>query len=439
MQRRWHIGLVGFFVVAALAGTGTGLALQQRGVAARTALSLSAVMTALVAFAGVFYHRIIVLRLKQAEVQDYLARIEREHDKLRAVLQGSTDLVMVLDESGRIVETSRLARELLGVPRNSDWRERFGAEDRQRLERTLQAVREGIPGVLDGLHLQVNDGESGQRRIVCDLRAAALEAGGESLLGISLRDVSAQQDMERELQLRKRLSSLGLLTTGVAHEINNPLEGIGNYLSLLSREQIDDESRQRWVAEVSHGFERIRDLVRNLLLFARPEQASGPVDLSRTVNRALAATSSTRRMSGVTVERHGLETPIFVAGEAGRLEQVLINLLLNAGSALEGGGVVRVTAERGASSDGAEEVTVVVEDDGPGVAPDVRDRIFDPFFSTGEGTGMGLAVSYGIVQAHGGSIALDDSALGGARFTIRLPAAAAPKPAATVPTKDPAS
>ncbi len=423
LQRRWHVGLIGFFVVAALTGAATGVLVHRFGGDARLALGTSALTTALVAFSGVFHHRLTVLRLKQAEVEDYLARIERAHEKLRAVLDGSTDLVLVLDGAGRIVESSALARELLRLDEAHDWRARVRAEDRPRLEAALARATAGERVALDGILVELAGGEPGAT-LACDLRAAGLEAGGERLLFVALRDVSAQERMERELKLRERLSALGLLTTGVAHEINNPLEGIGNYLSLLARADVDSQSRDRWLGEVRHGFEQIRNLVRNLLLFARPNQTCAPVDLGRTVNRALAATRSTRRMNGVEIERAGLEPSIFVAGEAARLEQVLINLLLNAGAALAGGGLVRVSAAREQAGGGrAASVRVVVEDDGPGIAPEVRDRVFDPFFTTGEGTGMGLAVSYGIVQAHGGSITIDDSPLGGARFTLHLPAA----------------
>jgi signal transduction histidine kinase len=128
-----------------------------------------------------------------------------------------------------------------------------------------------------------------------------------------------------------------------------------------------------------------------------------------------------RGLRGVEIDLAGVDSPLVVPGDPGRLEQVFLNLLHNAGRAAGEQGTVWVRARRTAEA-GAGRVEIVVEDDGPGIPEEVREKIFDPFFTTTNGTGLGLSISYGIVRAHGGTIEVGDRPGGGARFTLRLPA-----------------
>jgi len=224
--------------------------------------------------------------------------------------------------------------------------------------------------------------------------------------------------MEGRVRTAERLSSLGLLTAGVAHEINNPLEGIANYLRLLERTQ-DPEKRARHLAAVRRGYERIRDIVGDLLSFARPEREAGTVDLRAVVERAVGLARLAEVGKGVAVAVDTPGQPVLVDGSEGRLEQVLLNLLLNAERAARSR--VAVTLE-----ETAEAVALTVEDDGEGIAPADLPRVFDPFFTRGGGTGLGLAVSYGIVQAHGGELLAANAPEAGARFTVRLPRQSGP-------------
>src|SRR4029079_8510903 len=133
--------------------------------------------------------------------------------------------------------------------------------------------------------------------------------------------LSKEKEMERQLQIRERLSSIGLLTAGVAHEINNPLEGIGNYIALLEKKDLDERDRQRYLELVRHGFARIADLVRAVLRFARPAAGEGTADLSGVVDRALKLVAYTDPFKGITVAREVLDASIVVVGDPGRLEQ----------------------------------------------------------------------------------------------------------------------
>jgi len=162
--------------------------------------------------------------------------------------------------------------------------------------------------------------------------------------------------------------------------------------------------------------------VADLLRFSRPTSERGRTDLAAVVERSVALAAYGQGFKGVTVERVGLEQPLVVSGDAGRLEQVLLNLLLNAARAMEGAGRITITGTRTTDASGAAWAELAVDDEGTGIAPDALGHLFDPFFSASGGTGLGLSVSYGIVQAHGGTLTAANRSPRGARFTIRLPA-----------------
>ncbi|MBI4606411.1 MAG: hypothetical protein HY721_30980 [Planctomycetes bacterium] len=260
-----------------------------------------------------------------------------------------------------------------------------------------------------------------------------LAAAGAFLVRMSVREVKLREaarfrekekEIERRLEVSERMGSLGLLTAGVAHEINNPLEGIENYLTLLEREQASPEKRKRYIDMVRYGFHRIRDIVRDLSAFSKPSVGPGSTDLAAVVRQALRMVQYSKELKRVKVDISGFEGPLVVPGDGGRLEQVFINLFLNAAKAMKGEGTIAVAARPVAAEGRGPEVEVQVDDTGPGIPEADLRRIFDPFFSTGDGTGLGLSISYGIVAAHGGSIEAANRPGGGARFTLRLPAVA---------------
>jgi signal transduction histidine kinase len=266
--------------------------------------------------------------------------------------------------------------------------------------------------------------DEGGEPLAVDARVVAIDLEESRVLLLALRDLTARTQMEHQLLVRERLSSLGLLTAGVAHEINNPLEGIGNYLSLLGRDGLVPEQRARYLEAVGHGFGRFRDIARDLLRFARPSRAGGRrADLVGVVERALSLVRLSRALSDVEVTAVGLAQPLFVEGDAGQLEQVVVNLLINAARANStgGGGAVTLRARTLQDARGTRVVELDVEDDGPGIPERDLERIFDPFFSSTGGTGLGLAVTYGIVSAHAGSIRVRNVEGRGACFTIALP------------------
>jgi signal transduction histidine kinase len=424
---RGHLKLALFFLALALLGawsaarwveaaraSGPGGGLLRSEDALRICVTL-VVACALAGFLGVLVRRMTVASARARELAMWAEKVQAESQKYRALFEGSADLLLIVDP------------RTLGIREgNAAAREHFGAatgieallETAQRVP-FAEALRRaagpagGTQTVAD-LGLQAQGG----RRLVADARCAPIAIAGEPLVLVSLHDRTRQRAMERELAMRERLSSIGLFTAGVAHEINNPLEGIGNYLGLLEQDGLPSENRRRYLGLVQHGFGRIRDLVRDLLRFARPENSSARIDLAQVVSNASKLVALSTALKQVAIETRGLEQPLWLLGDAGRLEQLLVNLLLNAGQAQHGQGRITLSAR---ALPGENALELSVEDDGPGIPPESLSRIFDPFFSSGEGSGLGLAVSYGIVRAHGGTIAAENRPEGGARFLVRLP------------------
>ena len=237
--------------------------------------------------------------------------------------------------------------------------------------------------------------------------------------------VQQLQETQAQLVQAGKLSAVGQLVSGVAHELNNPLSVVIGYGQLLKGKLLPSELRGPIDMMVAQG-ERMAKIVQGLLLFSRqrkPERAA--VDLPAVIEQTVALRATRLRLSGIRVETdHASDVP-HAEGDVHQLQQVFLNLLLNAEHAILAAGTgdtIRIRA-RGRVEGERRWVVVEFEDNGPGIAPEVMPRIFEPFFTTkkvGEGTGLGLSVSYGIVQQHGGRLS-GESAAGRTVFTIELP------------------
>ncbi len=373
--------------------------------------------------AGAFFLRLSIREVRLAEEGRYLERIRRESARYRALMEGAADMIIIVaPERETIREANAIARTTLGLPGGECPLDSvLPAAHRKVFRECLRAAAAGTATDLPEIWLHGPDG----KEIPASGRLAAIDLGDERVVEVALRDLTRQKEMERQLRISERLGSLGLLTAGVAHEINNPLEGIENYLALLDREGIDTPRKSRYLEMIRYGFRRIRNIVRDLSSFARPEVKGSTADLNEVIERALGMVRYDRVFRTTEVERVGLDRPLVVLGDPGRLEQVFINLSLNAARAMQGGGRITITARRLDPRTEVPEpmVEVRVEDNGPGIPEETLGRIFDPFFTTSEGTGLGLSISYGIIRAHGGDIRAENRPEGGARFVLQLPAA----------------
>jgi len=196
-----------------------------------------------------------------------------------------------------------------------------------------------------------------------------------------------------------------LLAAGVAHEVNTPLTGVSSYTQMLLGMVPETDPKHALLQKMQRQTDRASNIVGNLLNFSRTGTAieSAEIDVNRLLNDTLQLLEPQMRKSNVDIVKNYSNDPIRIFGNAGKLQQVFTNLILNARDAMISGG--RITLETKANGDN--EVHISVTDTGEGIAPENLTKIFDPFFTTkgvGNGTGLGLAVTYGIVQEHGGTI-----------------------------------
>ncbi len=232
------------------------------------------------------------------------------------------------------------------------------------------------------------------------------------------------EEQSRLLQAEK-LSSVGLLAAGVAHEINNPLAGTMACVKQLRDGKVPERRRETYFATVLDGLERIERIVSALLSYARPTASDRDrVDVTEIIDGCLLLIRPAMHKGRVRVVHARPEPPEYVVGDRQQLMQAAMNVLLNAVHASPEGAVVHV----GHPVEG-DRAAIRVEDEGPGIPEADIDRVCDPFFSTkpeGTGTGLGLSVTLGIVQGHGGELHIDRAASGGARVTLWLPRADGP-------------
>lgn len=362
--------------------------------------------------------------LRRRDAERALEGSERRH---RAMIERSEDILTVLDADGRIVYESPSFTRILGYSleevRGRDAFEMVHPEDRERLRAALAA------GIADPA-LHPREVYRCRRR---DGSWVHLESTGSNRLAdpdirglvINTRDVTGRVESERdrerleaELRHSQRLDAIGRLAGGVAHDFNNLLTVIDGYTNLLLRRLAPEDSSRSHAEEVRKAAARAAALTRQLLAFSRKQVLKPRVfrlnevlgDIEKMLGRLIGEDVVLRTACSAADPR--------VRADASQIEQVLMNLVVNAREAMPRGGTVRIET----ALDGANAV-VTVADDGEGMTAEVREHLFEPFFTTKEsGTGLGLATVYGIVKQSGGEISVETSPGCGTTFRVSLPA-----------------
>jgi signal transduction histidine kinase len=239
---------------------------------------------------------------------------------------------------------------------------------------------------------------------------------------IIIDDVTDRAELEQRLVQADKLSSIGLLAAGVAHEVNTPLAVISTYAQMLAKQVAEDSQKSLILEKIAKQTFRASEIVNSLLNFSRTSTTSyGGVSLNKIVQETLSLLEHQFTKAGIQIHTDLDPDVPLVHGNGGKLQQVFLNLFLNARDAMGAGGTLEVRSW--AEGLGAR---VEVSDTGHGIAPENLHRIYDPFFTTKgakKGTGLGLSVTYGIIQEHGGSIEVSNRRGGGATFRVELPLA----------------
>ena len=354
-------------------------------------------------------------------------------ETLPQLLDAISDAVVVVDPVGQVVAANRrftdtfgaAGRELAGLacPLSGKCHSNGPAPSSRCLACEITDSRQ--PRRM----LQVLPDASGQqRRWEATMNPMVDESGVVVSIVEVWRDVTERTQLEAQLSHSERLASLGMLAAGVAHEINNPLasvlagvESLQRWLVRIDLQDAEREDADEVLRLLEQGVRRCRETTDKLLLLGQP-YTSRPVwvDLNHAVRDTLALLSFATRRQHIEVSADLAPDLPQVWGRESALRGVLMNLCLNAVQAMSSGGHLRVATARV----GDDRAAVRVEDDGPGIAPEHLNRIWDPFFTTkpvGQGTGLGLSITQRIVARHGGDVRVESTPGAGARFLIELP------------------
>ncbi len=354
----------------------------------------------------------------ELKVRERTREIEETKQYLENLLENANDVIYTLDVDqcftyvNSKVETWGYRKEdLLGRPYLSLLSRRHRG---RRLKSTLDI------GAKQVYEVEVIS-RTGEARTVMVSVSPLCNPEGHILgvLGIA-RDMTETKRLEQRMSHSERLASVGKLAAGVAHEINNPLGGILNCLYNLRKGTLSPEREQEYLSSMEDGLRRVQKIVRQLLDFSQqyvPELS--PTDINAVVEHVLVLTDHALVSNNIKLEKQlGSNLPPLML-DRHMMEQVLMNLVLNAAQSIKGGGVITI---RTRAMEGT--CALEVEDTGCGIPSSVLPHIFDPFFTTkgtGEGTGLGLSVSLGIIQRHGGEILVDSEVGHGTVFTVCLP------------------
>jgi PAS domain S-box-containing protein len=241
-----------------------------------------------------------------------------------------------------------------------------------------------------------------------------------------IEDLTDRVRLEEQLQISEKMASIGILAAGVAHEVNTPLTGISSFTQMLLEGADPGDPRTVLLEKIERQTFRAAKIVNGLLTLSRPGTSGNErtqVDLNDVITDVFSLLEHQFTAGKIRVRRELSSTPATVVGIEHQLQQVFLNLFLNARDAMPSGGWLTVTTKADGSLCAAE-----VSDTGSGIPPEHLARIYDPFFTTkaiGRGSGLGLSISYGIVHEHGGSIRCDSAVGQGTRFTVSLPMARA--------------
>jgi signal transduction histidine kinase len=237
-------------------------------------------------------------------------------------------------------------------------------------------------------------------------------------------DMTEAKDLEHLLTIQDKMASLGRVAAGMAHEIRNPLSGINIYLNTLKKlhhKNGSEEKVKQILGQIQSASRKIESVIRRVMDFAKPgEPKLVLIDLNLPVTEAINLSAVTMRKSGIVLEKALSGNLPLCNADPTLIEEMILNLLNNAAAAMkpmtEGKKIV-VTSS--VEDDG---IILTVSDSGPGIAQHIRDKIFDPYFTTkSDGTGIGLTICHRIVTDHGGSLSVSDSDLGGAEFQVKIP------------------
>jgi two-component system sensor histidine kinase HydH len=326
--------------------------------------------------------------------------------------------LIATDEYGKVAAYNQTAEAILGIPSDTVFAESAAKVLPQELWKLTERLGNSGTVVEEEVECQT----ASSTGVPLKVSGAVLHGDDEGFLGyvFIFRDLVEVRRLQQEVERTKRLASLGSLAAGVAHEIRNPLSSVKGFATYF-REKLKDSPQDRDTATTMiQEVERLDRVIGQLLEFARPSTLKiKPVRVTDLIRHSLKLIEGDARTKGVEVKADLPANLPQALMDADRMNQVLLNLYLNAIQAMDGGGVLQVTVSR---DDSRKLTTITVSDNGRGIEAADQERIFDPYFTTkSDGTGLGLAIVHKILDAHGGSIKVRSQKGAGTTVTMTLP------------------
>ena len=354
---------------------------------------------------------------EQTRMSEEIRQMERH---LASVVESASDIVLSTDTNGNILTWNKAVQKASGYSfeevKGCPFLKYCDEADIQRFFSRAavpetSCMTEGSLKTRDGKHRSVS-------WVVSQMTNDAGQTVGFVIVG---RDLTEQRKFELQIQESQKLASLGVMARGIAHEIRTPLTIASSAAQFLAEGNLAPEFHRECAEKVHSGIRKASAIIENLLRFAHPTTSTNKtlVDLPSVVKGALSIIENQARVQNIEVHTHLPPEPCQISGVSGLLEQVFMNLFLNAMNAMPNGGTLDVFVER---QNG--DLLVSVTDTGDGISPEDLGRIFDPFYTKalpGKGTGLGLSICYSIVDQHKGSISVDSQIGKGSTFTVKLP------------------
>lgn len=336
-----------------------------------------------------------------------------EKEKLHALISSINAAICIFDENNRLIWHNRVLEEWVSSEKLDGLDLSFFVSNNDLYGHVCSAV-------VDNHHIQeVSRLDFGRKRGYFQISATPLRTpDGHCNLLLLIQDITELKRAEEQLIQSEKIAALARLSAGVAHEIGNPLTSISSYVQILKEMKFDDFTKDA-LNTISKHINRIAHIIRQMSSFSKTKADDIREHIVKElIESTIELVKFDRRTKNIDITLEIPETIPYIYADGNQLIQVFINLILNAADAMEEGGSLQIRAWTENN-----QVCIAFKDSGPGIPEEIRDRVFEPFFTTKDrGTGLGLAVSYSIMQSFGGKIELESKPQEGTTFTVRLPA-----------------
>jgi PAS domain S-box-containing protein len=371
---------------------------------------------------------------KTIDLENYADKLKRSEERYRSLVESADDMIYTMDKECKILSVNRYFADLIGQQESEIVGQNIGAIVEYKAPEDVCEILEVVFKRSETVGCEESV-KIGTREYMFDTKyKPVMTSEGEvSTVLVISRDITEHRRIEEQLFHTEKLASLGSLSAGVAHEMNNPVGIILGFSEMLLEKFPEDSKEYKMLETIERQATNCQRIVENLLAFARiPAKAAIETDVGDDIQKVVTMVTNTMLTKKVDLKKEIAEDLPNAKGDGQQLEQVFLNIINNAVAAMgDDGGILTISAN---CSDNM--VNISFTDTGPGIPPENRDKIFEPFFTTkkvGEGTGLGLSVSYAIVSKFGGDLRVKsqtsaEDGKSGTTFTVLLPVAETQKP-----------